>query len=129
MSDEDFESFDNVTVGTASQAVLTPFIPSHCFTITLLARPDDRLDDQSFYSSQQVCVNSCIRTDLSSMYMYIPAGSCRLPPSLALVPPISLHLSLSPRHCGMNYNYRGGEERERETERREREIGGNERKV
>ena len=51
VSDEDFESFNNVTVGTASQAVLTPFISSHCFTITLLARPDDGLDDRTLFVS------------------------------------------------------------------------------
>ena len=48
------EYFSNVMVGTASQAVLTPFIPSHCFTITLLARPDDGLDDRSFFVSLRV---------------------------------------------------------------------------
>ena len=52
--DEDFEPFNNVTVGTADQAVLTPFRPSHCFTIALLARPDDGLDDRSFFVALSV---------------------------------------------------------------------------
>ena len=45
---------NNMTVGTASQADLTPFIPSHCFTITLLASPDNGLDDRSFFVSLRV---------------------------------------------------------------------------
>jgi hypothetical protein len=45
----DFESFNNMTAGEKSRAVLTPFTPSHCFSISLLTRQDNRLDDRSFF--------------------------------------------------------------------------------
>ena len=47
----DFETFNNMTVGDLSKAVLTPPRPSHCFSIPILTRQDNSLDDRSFFAS------------------------------------------------------------------------------
>ena len=45
----DYETFNNMTAGERSRAVLTPLRPSHCFSISLLTRQDNGLDDRSFF--------------------------------------------------------------------------------
>ena len=45
----DFDPFNNMTVGGDSRGVLTPLNTEECFVISVLARPDDGLDDRNFF--------------------------------------------------------------------------------
>ena len=47
----DYRPFNNMTAGESSRAVLTPPRPSACFSISLLTRQDDGLDDRNFFVS------------------------------------------------------------------------------
>ena len=69
-ANRDFAPFNNMTVGEASRAVLTHIAPSHCFSITILARPDNELDDRSF--SLRVVVRDMAKIDPSIERIGVP---------------------------------------------------------
>jgi hypothetical protein len=48
-SDVDFMPLNNMTGGEASRGLLTPPSPSRCFTVSLLTRQDNQLDDRNFF--------------------------------------------------------------------------------